>query len=162
MSTEADDAAHAQARQLEADNPLWLVIFGVYSKEFVCFPRFGVTSRPDRREGTGHAATSDAANREFRTFARRSLQGQGEQLAQRKDQSTPLRNGDILVNDTLAVFERTHLERLKLAADVLLSEHDAITDPMESELTLFRERVEHALLLPGPGSRETRDEQAGP
>ena len=66
------------------------------------------------------------------------------------------------MNDTLAVFERTHLERLKLAADVLLSEHDAITDPMESELTLFRERVEHALLLPGPGSRETRDEQAGP
>jgi hypothetical protein len=46
MSTEADDAAHAQARQLEADNPLWLVIFGVYSKEFVCFPRFGVTSGP--------------------------------------------------------------------------------------------------------------------
>jgi hypothetical protein len=53
------------------------------------------------------------------------------------------------VNDTLADFERIHLERLKLAADVLLSEHDAITDSLEVELTTFRERVEHALLLPG-------------
>jgi hypothetical protein len=59
------------------------------------------------------------------------------------------------VNDILPALERTHLERLKLAADVLLSEHEAITDPMESELTLFRERVEHALLLPGHGDRET-------
>jgi hypothetical protein len=30
------------ARRLEADNPLWIVVFGVYSKEFVCFPRFTV------------------------------------------------------------------------------------------------------------------------
>jgi hypothetical protein len=52
------------------------------------------------------------------------------------------------VSDTLAAFERTHLERLKLAADVLLSEHDAITDSLEVELTTFRDRVEHALLLP--------------
>jgi hypothetical protein len=52
------------------------------------------------------------------------------------------------VNDTLADFGRTHLERLKLAADILLSEHDAITDSLEVELTTFRERVEHALLLP--------------
>jgi len=52
------------------------------------------------------------------------------------------------MNDTLHAFERTHLERLKLAAEILLSEHDAITDPMEAELTIFRERVERALLLP--------------
>jgi hypothetical protein len=39
-----------------------------------------------------------------------------------------------------------HLERLKLAADVLLSERDDIPDTLEAELTLFRERVEHALL----------------
>jgi hypothetical protein len=58
------------------------------------------------------------------------------------------------MNDTLHAFERTHLERLKLAAEILLSEHDAITDPMEAELTIFRERVEHALLLPDPGNRE--------
>jgi hypothetical protein len=63
-----------------------------------------------------------------------------------------MRSGDIPVNDILSAFERTHLERLKLAADVLLSEHDAITDPMEVELTLFRDRVERVLLLPGcPG-----------
>jgi hypothetical protein len=58
------------------------------------------------------------------------------------------------VNDILPGLERTHLERLKLAADVLLSEHDAITDPLEAELTIFRERVEHALLLPGHPSGE--------
>jgi hypothetical protein len=50
------------------------------------------------------------------------------------------------VNNTLAEFERTHLERLKLAADILLSEHDAITDSLEVELTIFRERIQHALL----------------
>lgn len=52
------------------------------------------------------------------------------------------------MTDTMAVFERTHLERLKLAADILLAETDAIPDPLEAELILFRERVEHALLLP--------------
>ena len=56
------------------------------------------------------------------------------------------------MNDTLADFERTHLERLKLAADILLAEHDAIADSLEVELTIFRDRVEHALLLPGHAS----------
>ena len=55
-------------------------------------------------------------------------------------------NGDPLMTDALAEFERTHLERLKLAADILLSEHDAITDSLEVELTIFRDQVEHALL----------------
>jgi hypothetical protein len=41
---------------------------------------------------------------------------------------------------------RLHLERLKLAADVLLSERDDIPDALEVELTLFRDRLEHALL----------------
>jgi hypothetical protein len=59
------------------------------------------------------------------------------------------------VNDTLHALERTHLERLQLAADVLLSEHDAITDPMEVELTIFRERVEHALLLAASSNQGT-------
>jgi hypothetical protein len=63
-----------------------------------------------------------------------------------------LGNGDTIMTDALTTFERTHLERLKLAADILLSEHDSIPDSLEGELTLFRERVEHALLLPaGPG-----------
>ena len=55
--------------------------------------------------------------------------------------------------DTLPALERTHLERLKLAADVILSEFDAIPDSLEVELTIFRERVHHALLLPGQPGR---------
>ncbi|HEX3959846.1 MAG TPA: hypothetical protein VHZ03_24965 [Trebonia sp.] len=47
-------------------------------------------------------------------------------------------------------FERTHLERLKLAADVILSGPDDIGDALEAELTLFRDRIEHALLDSGP------------
>ncbi|MCW2936943.1 MAG: hypothetical protein JWM19_7905 [Actinomycetia bacterium] len=46
-------------------------------------------------------------------------------------------------------FERTHLERLKLAADVILSGPDDIGDALEAELTLFRDRIEHALLDSG-------------
>jgi len=32
------------AAQLEADNPLWIVVFGAYSREFVAFPRFDTPS----------------------------------------------------------------------------------------------------------------------
>jgi hypothetical protein len=28
------------AGRLESDNPSWIVVFGVYSREFVAFPRF--------------------------------------------------------------------------------------------------------------------------
>jgi hypothetical protein len=35
-----DDAARDTARQIERDNPRWIVVFGTYTKEFVCFPRF--------------------------------------------------------------------------------------------------------------------------
>jgi hypothetical protein len=53
-------------------------------------------------------------------------------------------------HDTPTECERTHLDRLKLAADVLLSEPDTISDALEAELCVFRDRVEHALLaLPG-------------
>jgi hypothetical protein len=35
------DQGHAEtARQLEDDNPDWIVVFGVYSRQFVAFPRF--------------------------------------------------------------------------------------------------------------------------
>jgi hypothetical protein len=37
-----EDAGRGEARRLEAENPLWIVVFGVYSGEFVCFPRFGL------------------------------------------------------------------------------------------------------------------------
>ena len=35
-------AGREEARRLEAANPMWIVVFGVYSREFVCFPRFGL------------------------------------------------------------------------------------------------------------------------
>jgi hypothetical protein len=34
--------ARNEAMRLEAENPRWIVVFGVYTKEFVCFPRFTV------------------------------------------------------------------------------------------------------------------------
>jgi hypothetical protein len=55
-------------------------------------------------------------------------------------------------HDSLNDFGKVGLERLKLAADVILAETDAITDSLETELVLFRERVERAMLLP-PGPR---------
>jgi hypothetical protein len=42
MSADTEEAARAEAYRLESDNPLWIVVFGVYSGEFVCFPRFGL------------------------------------------------------------------------------------------------------------------------
>src|SRR5260370_10254533 len=38
-----DDVARDAARQIERDNPRWIVLFGIYTKEFVCFPRFRAT-----------------------------------------------------------------------------------------------------------------------
>jgi hypothetical protein len=58
-------------------------------------------------------------------------------------------------HDSLFEFQRTSLQRLKLAAEVILAEAgeygDVISDPLESELVIFKERVEKALLLP-PGA----------
>jgi hypothetical protein len=61
-----EDAARAEARRLEAENPLWIVIFGVYSGEFACLPRFGLDggsivaaknpgSLPPRMRGVEHS-----------------------------------------------------------------------------------------------------------
>jgi hypothetical protein len=54
--------------------------------------------------------------------------------------------------DPLFDFGRDELERLKLAAVVILAQAeeygDVITAPPESELVIFRGRVEKALLLP--------------
>jgi hypothetical protein len=59
-------------------------------------------------------------------------------------------NDALFSDDALFAFERTHLERLRLAAGVLLelAGEPALPEPLEVELTLFKERVEHALLLP--------------
>jgi hypothetical protein len=45
MSADAEEAARAQARPLEAENPLWIVIFGVSSREFPCFSQASVSFR---------------------------------------------------------------------------------------------------------------------
>ena len=41
-------------------------------------------------------------------------------------------------HDSLTDFGKVGLERLKLAADIILAETDAITDTLETELVLFR------------------------
>jgi hypothetical protein len=48
-------------------------------------------------------------------------------------------------------FERTYLERLRLAAQVILDaapDLELVTDPLEAELHIFKERTEFLLLLP--------------
>jgi hypothetical protein len=51
-------------------------------------------------------------------------------------------------HDSLTDLDRTSLDRLKLAADVILGEGPNIPDPLTAELTIFRDQVERALLLP--------------
>jgi hypothetical protein len=73
-----------------------------------------------------------------------------------------------VTHDPLFEFEHTSLERLKLAAEVILAEvrdyseiaravgeppesarcDDLIPSPLEAELVIFKERIETALLLP--------------
>jgi len=36
--------ARQMARRLEAEHPLWLVVFGAYTRQFVCFPKFDAPS----------------------------------------------------------------------------------------------------------------------
>jgi hypothetical protein len=62
-------------------------------------------------------------------------------------------------HDTLATFERISLDRLKLAADVILAEAEVLPDALTAELTLFKDRVEHALLLPARNPVVTPDRQ---
>ena len=48
-------------------------------------------------------------------------------------------------------FETTYFERLRLAAQVILDaapDLELVTDPLEAELHIFKERVEFLLLLP--------------
>jgi hypothetical protein len=37
-----DEEAPAMAGKIEEENPGWIVVFGVFSRQFVCFPRFPV------------------------------------------------------------------------------------------------------------------------
>jgi hypothetical protein len=52
---------------------------------------------------------------------------------------------------TIHEFERTYLERLRLAAQVILEaapDLALLSDPLEVELGIFKDRVEFLLLLP--------------
>lgn len=60
-------------------------------------------------------------------------------------------------HDYLVDFRRGDLDRLNLAAGVILSEPYAITPALAAELVAFKKRVERALLLPdadAPGGDE--------
>jgi hypothetical protein len=54
------------------------------------------------------------------------------------------------MEDGLFAFERVHLEKLRLACQVLLglAEEQFISDPLETELHGLQDRIERALLLP--------------
>ncbi len=63
-----DNQSRDIAQQMERDNPQWIVIFGVYTKEFVGFPQF---SAPP---GTVVAACYPAAMSDRMREAERALQ----------------------------------------------------------------------------------------
>jgi hypothetical protein len=65
-------------------------------------------------------------------------------------------------HDSLTDFGKVGLERLKLAADIILAETDAIPDTLAVELVLFRERVERAMLLPNESTRASRTADGAP
>lgn len=35
-----DDAARELAQRIEREYPRWIVVFGAFTKQFICFPRF--------------------------------------------------------------------------------------------------------------------------
>ena len=44
LSSDGHAAMLEAAERLESDNQLWIVLYGVYSEEFIAFPRFNVPS----------------------------------------------------------------------------------------------------------------------
>jgi len=36
----ADDVSREAAERTERENPGWIVVFGVFTRQFVCFPKF--------------------------------------------------------------------------------------------------------------------------
>lgn len=40
MPADNDGEGREAAERIERENPKWIVVFGVYTKQFVCFPRF--------------------------------------------------------------------------------------------------------------------------
>jgi hypothetical protein len=43
-TSDGDTAMLLAAARLESDNPLWIVLYGVYTEEFIAFPRFDAPS----------------------------------------------------------------------------------------------------------------------
>lgn len=42
MGSAEDDAAREIAERLQREHPSWIVIFGAYTRQFICLPRFSV------------------------------------------------------------------------------------------------------------------------
>jgi len=40
MGSADDDEARELARRIEREHPRWIVMFGAFTKQFICFPRF--------------------------------------------------------------------------------------------------------------------------
>jgi hypothetical protein len=40
MPKDDDEESRAVASELEKANPRWIVIFGIHTRQFVCYPRF--------------------------------------------------------------------------------------------------------------------------
>jgi hypothetical protein len=61
-------------------------------------------------------------------------------------------NTSAAFNDGLSDMDRVFLEKLRLAANVILElgeDPDVLPSPLEVELNLFKDRVERVLLMPG-------------
>lgn len=57
--------------------------------------------------------------------------------------------GNAVSKQAIHEFERTYLEKLRLAAQVILDaapDGDLVSDPVEVELGMFKDRVEFLLL----------------
>ena len=82
LSGAEEEAAREDARRLEAENPLWLVVFGVYSRAVRRLPpvhRAGWRD-PDRAVSNG-AAVTHAEDRELRAECSDCQNGERLKLA---------------------------------------------------------------------------------
>jgi len=106
---------------------------------------------PHARQRTSLAKRYDALTDEFDRRARAAWRSAETQLPSNRKgmlmENTPSTGKDLLD------FERTYFERLRLAAQVIMeaaSDLELVTDPLEAELQIFKERVEFLLLVPDP------------
>jgi hypothetical protein len=101
------------------------------------------------RQRASLAIRYDALTDEFDRRARAAWNPLETQLPASR-QGMIMENNASTEND-LHDFERTYFERLRLAAQVIIEaapDLEFVTDPLEAELQIFKERVELLLLLP--------------